>query len=260
MQVIMRFRDNHEENAKVIANLHEGHRSRLRERLVRTNFSGADDYQVLEYILTLPVKRRDTNELAHRLINHFGKLADVFDASQDELLKVEGMTPTIAYFIHSIPYIFRNYKLSKIRDKEKITCAQDIFMTLGESIFHLPNEEFYIMCLDAKNALINKELISLGGTSQVLIDTKEVVQRANKVNARKVVLVHNHPTGEAVPSVEDIETTKRLYMAFNMAGIELFDHMIVNGEEEFYSFAHEGLLKRYEDEYNKFIKTDKLTD
>ena len=256
----MRFRDNSEECSKTITNLHEGHRNRLRERLMLRKFAESPDYEVLEYILTLSIKRRDTNEIAHRLVNQFGSLSKVFDASYDKLLEVKGITPTTAYFLQSIPYILRNYELSKIEPKQTITCAQDVFNTLGKSIMYLPNEEFYVMCLDAQNKMIAKKVFSLGGSSQVSIDTKDVVQFANKVGARKVVLIHNHPTSYVEPSVEDIETTKKLFMAFYVAGIELFDHVIVNSEAKYYSFAHSGYLKAFEKEYNLFIKSNTIYD
>ena len=121
----MKFKDNHEDVSML--NLHEGHRGRLRERLLRNNFSDADDYLILEYILTLVVKRRDTNDLAHTLVSTFGSLAGVFDASTEDLEQVKGVTPTMAYFLHSIPYIFRNY--NKI--KKMTTCEKILILSIG---------------------------------------------------------------------------------------------------------------------------------
>ena len=249
----MKFKDNYENLTTL--NLHEGHRNRLRERLIRNNFSEADDYNVLEYILTLVVKRRDTNELAHTLISNFGSLAGVFDASIEDLEQVKGVTHTMAYFLHSVPYIFRNYKLSKKRPRVIISCAQDIFNYLGECIYHLPEEEFYLICLDSSNKVICHKVIALGGNSQVAINSSEAVKFAIKHKAQKVILLHNHPTASCDPSEEDIETTKRLYMSFNVNGIAIFDHVIVNSEEQFFSFAHAGLIENFQKECNNIFKT-----
>ena len=250
----MKFKDNHEDVN--LLNLHQGHRGRLRERLLRNNFSDADDYLILEYILTLVVKRKDTNNLAHTLVSSFGSLAGVFDASIEDLEQIKGVTSTMAYFLHSIPYIFRNYKLSKAKPKAVITCAQDVFNYLGYCIYHLPEEEFYMILLDGGNRVICHKIISIGGNSQVAINGKEAVKFATKHKAKKVVLVHNHPTASCVASDEDIETTKRLYMMFNIENIEVFDHLIVDSQQNFYSFAHEGFTARFEKECIQLFKTD----
>ena len=240
----MKFRDEEEGFSKIV-NLHEGHRDRLRERLIRNSFTEVDDYQVLEYILTLVIKRRDTNELAHTLVKTFGSLAGVFDAEMDDLVTVKGVTPTIAYFLHSIPFIFRNYKISKLKPKATIACPQDIFNYMGQCIFHLPKEEFYLICLDNSNRVIYKRSLGSGGNTQVSLNVKELVAVATKVNAVKVVMLHNHPTGDCLATIEDIETTKRIYMGFALAGIELYDHIIVDSSEQFFSFAHEGILEKF---------------
>ena len=249
----MNFRNTHEKNDSV-KNLHEGHRQRLRERLLQTNFVGADDYQILEYLLTLAVKRKDTNELAHKLVNTFGSLANICDSNIDDLQKVEGITPTIAYFLHSVPFIFRNYKISKTKPKAILNCAQDIFNHLGQAIFHLPKEEFYIICLDNGNKVIGQKMLSSGQATNVAIDLDECIQYAIKLKAKKVVLLHNHPTSEAEPSIEDMDTTRHLFFRFATTGIELYDHIIVNYEEKFYSFAHDGKIKKYYDDYQNFMK------
>ena len=249
----MNFSNRHENNSSVV-NLHEGHRQRLRERMAQTNFVDADDYQILEYLLTLVVKRKDTNELAHTLVNAFGSLANVCDSSIDDLMTIKGVTYTVAYFLHSVPFIFRNYKLSKIKPKAVINCAQDIFNYLGEAIFHLPREEFYIICLDNGNKVIGQKMLSSGQSSNVAIDINDCVQYAVKMKAKKVVMVHNHPATEPEASDEDIETTKRMYFRFATAGVELYDHLIVNYEEKYYSFANDGYFNKFKMEYDKFMK------
>lgn len=246
-EVSMRFRDSHDKDTQIL-NIHEGHRIRLRKRLEECNFSNIDDYQCLEYILTLCVKRKDTNELAHTLINTFGSLANVLEASIYDLQTVKGITYPMAYFLHFLPQIFRNYKISKRKAKPILTCPQDIFNYLGECIHHLPNEEFYLICLDNSNKVICKKAIANGGNSQVAIDTRDIVKFAVKSRANKVILLHNHPTASCEPSEEDIEITKRLFFAFDIDGIYLSDHMIVNNEEKFYSFAHAGLIEKFEND------------
>lgn len=244
----MNFKNTHEEGMEKFVNLHEGHRERLRERLANTYFCNADEYQVLEYILQLVVKRKDTNELAHKLINTFGSLANVCDSGTNDLLSVKGITPTMAYFLHNIPYIFRNYKISKLQPRANIVCPQDVFNYLGECIYHLPQEEFYIVCLDSSNNVINQKVASIGGMAQVSVKLKDILQFAQNINASKVVLLHNHPTGSSEPSIEDIDATKRIFLNFLVNNITLFDHIIVNYKQEFFSFAQNGILKQFEND------------
>ena len=250
----MKFKGNPEET-KALMNVHEGHRGRLRERLLKTDFVGADEYQVLEYILTMAIKRRDTNELAHTLINTFGSLSGVMDAEVDDLKTVKGVSETVATFLHSVPYIFRNYKLSKIKPAEVITSARDVFNYLGESVCHLPKEEFYIICLDNAHRVISHKNVATGGNSQVAIDLQAMLQYAIKMKARMVVVLHNHPTANCMASPEDIETTKRLYINFKISGIDLYDHIIVDRSGDYYSFANDGRLGKFELELKKIYET-----
>lgn len=246
---------NTEDNNKIAnVNLHEGHRKRLITQLEATDFVNADEYLVLEYILTIPIMRRDTNEIAHKLINTFGSLANVLDASVSDLTTIGGVSPTVAHFLHCIPFVFRNYKLSKATAKPVITCAKDIFTYLGDAVSHLPSEEFYMICLDNASKVISKKIIARGDNTQVGINIKECVEYAMKTNASKVIMLHNHPTGDAYPSIADQETTKRMLFGFELSGIELFDHVIVNFEQKFYSFSTDGALAKYREDCKKLLK------
>ena len=252
----MRFNDKKKDDNNTL-NLHEGHRNRIRERLGRNNFAEADDYQVLEYILTLVIKRRDTNELAHTLISQFGSLAKVFNAEEQELQKVKGITPTISFFLHSLPFIYRNYKMSMKQPKVNLSCPRDVFNYLGDCIYHLPQEEFYIICLDSGKNVINHKIVAIGGNSQVAILYREIVRFAVNSNASSVVFLHNHPNASANPSEEDIETTRRLFMSLHVENIDVFDHVIVSSDESFYSFAHDGQLSKFQEEANLILNFDK---
>ncbi len=252
----MRFKDNNYKVDMSTLNLHEGHRQRLTKRLQDSRFAEAEDYNVLEYMLTMVVSRRDTNPLGHLLIEEFGSLANVLEATPDQLLKVKGVTPRIANFLTSIPLIFRNYKISKLEPKTYITCPEDVFNYLGQCIYHLPSEEFYIICLDNGNKTIGHRIVAFGGNSQVSINMQDAVQYAVKLKAKKVVLLHNHPAGSCDPSDEDKATTKKFFMSFNVSGILLYDHIIVDSAENYYSFAKEGYISRYSKECENMFKAN----
>ena len=247
----MEFKDKSIDN---VVNLHEGHRIRLRNELDQKNLVEVSDYKVLEYILTLVIKRRDTNELAHTLINTFGNLANVLDADQEALMTVKGITPTIAYFLHFIPLIFRNYKISKQVPKNYLKTANDVFNYLGNAISHLSKEEFYMICLDNSNRVINHKMIAGGNQTSVNIDIKASVQFALASNASKVILLHNHPTGDPHPSQQDLITTKKMLVGFESSGIQLYEHIIVNYRDEYFSFANNGFIEQFRKEYKKMFE------
>ena len=251
----MKFKDNNHNSDLSVVKLHEGHRQRLTKRLMDSKFVEAEDYNVLEYLLTMVVSRRDTNPLGHNLIAEFGSIANVLDASPEDLLRVKGVTPRIANFLTSLPLIFRNYKLSKLAPKTHISCSNDVFNYLGQCIYHLPSEEFYIICMDNGNNVISHKIISAGNDTEVSIKMADAVDYAKKVKAKKVILLHNHPAGSCDPSDEDLVNTRRFYMAFIVQGISLYDHIIVNSREQFYSFANEGLIKNYSEESNNMFFT-----
>ena len=252
----MDFKNIKREENEGSVNLHEGHRGRVRKRVVGNKFVEVDDYQVLEYVLQMCIRRRDTNETAHKLIRSFGSFANVCDADVADIKSV-GVNDTVATFLHCLPYMFRNYKLSKVNSgKPCLNCPQDIFDYLGEGIYHLPREEFYIVCLDGSNNVINQKLIAIGGVSQVNIKLKEVVRFAMSVNARKVVALHNRPTTLEEPSLDDIDTTRRLYTSLMLNGIALYDHLIVNYTGDFYSFAHNGWFSKFKEECRNLFDQD----
>ena len=247
------LKNKHDENLNNDAKLHSGHRERVRCRLAKTNMSDADDYYLMEYTLHQCIPRKDTNPLAHNLINAFGSFANVCDASVDDLVEF-GLTVPIANFLHNLPYMFRNYQISKQQPKPTITCAQDVFEYMGKAISHLPIEEFYIICLDGGNHVISRKLVSFGSNVEVSIKIQDIVKYVLSLNAHKIVMVHNHPTTDENPSIEDIETTKRLFCGFHLNGIELVDHLIINYQGYYYSFSNNGWFAKFKCDCQKILQ------
>ena len=248
----MKFKN--ETNDKKIINLHQGHRDRLRERMIKLDCDTAD-HELLEYILQQPIKRKDTNELAHRLLLHFGSFAKVCDASIEELLQVDGIGKSTAIFLTRIPKMFQAYKHAKAEVKPYINNERDVYNYLGQSIEHLPTEEFYVICLNAVQKVICHKKVSMGDGTMVAFNIKQVADFCKSVNASSVVVVHNHPTGSALPSVEDIESTKQLFFNLSFSGITLAEHLVVNYLGETFSFAKEGLIQEFADKKELFSRT-----
>lgn len=231
---------------KKVLQLHQGHRERLRSRLVKMNYD-APIHEILEYVLQQPIKRKDTNELAHNLLAHFGSFANICDASVEELMSIKGVGESTAYFLNSLPYLFKTYKSSKSSVKPYLTCEQDIYDFLGETISHLPNEEFYVICLNSSSRVINYKNISAGDGISVCFNINEVANYCKSLNASQVILLHNHPTGSENPSKEDIEATRLLFGNLYFSQIDLCEHIIVNSKGETYSFKHKGYIAKFKD-------------
>lgn len=233
--------------------LHEGHRGRKRKQIAINNFENMDDYEILEFVLWHCIPRRDTNLMAHKLIQVFGSFANVCDASVEDIVR-EGFTQNTATFLHSIPYMFERYKLNKSSTKACITCAQDLFDFLGEAIYHLPLEKFYVICMDNANNVLNYRAVAIGGASEVVVKYNDIIKFGTSGNTKKVVLVHNHPASSEEPSYEDIQTTNFLYQAFRLNNITLTDHMIVSGVGEYFSFAQSGWITKFKNNFENGLK------
>lgn len=242
--IFMKFKNDIKD--KKLLNLHQGHRNRLRERMLKLDYDTAD-HELLEYILQQPIKRKDTNELAHRLLLHFGSFAKICDASIEELMQVDSVGRSTAIFLTRMPKIFQAYKQAKTEAKPYIDNQKDVYNYLGQSIEHLPTEEFYIICLNAVQKVICYKKVSAGDGTMVAFNVKQVADFCKNMNATSVVMVHNHPTGSATPSVQDVEATKQLYFNLAFSGISLVEHLVVNYLGETYSFSKEGLIQKFAD-------------
>ena len=240
-------------NSKYV-NIHSGHRARLRNNLVSNRWENFDEHQILEYILSIVIPRKDTNPIAHELINSFGSLANVLDASVDDLKTVKGIGDVAATFLSSIPSIFKHYKMSKLIKKPELSSPSRIFEYYGSVFNHMASEEFHILCLDQQNMLIVKKVLAMGSNNEVAFSLKSITETAVRSKASAVVLVHNHPNGDTTPSPEDIEMTKQIYFNLIFNRILVLDHIIVGkNDNEYYSFKNAGLIDQFGMEAEKIL-------
>lgn len=249
----MDFRNKRENDNPKLINLHSGHRARFRKSLIEKNFEGVSEHQMLEFILFSCIPRKDTNEIAHRLIDAFGSLANVLDASVEDLMTVNGISESAATQLSALPSIFKAYKKSKLQPKTNLSCAKEVFDYLGECIFHMSKEEFYIICLDGGNNVITYHLLSIGSDNEVNVQIKRITEIANRVNASSVILLHNHPNGVCEPSVEDYDMTKKIFLNLGLSGIYVVDHIIVSSSHDYYSFSSSGIFKEFDKEFHSIF-------
>lgn len=224
--------------------VHDGHRDRLRQSFLEHGLQGMNDINALELLLFYAIPRRDTNELAHRLLERFGNLDGVFSASCEELCEVEGIGQTAAALIMLIPEIMKKSRLSKSREIRQIRNSEDAGAYLLPFFMNEREEVVYLLCLDTKRVVISCTEVGRGVVNSVDAGIRRIVEKALKVRASSVIIAHNHPDGIAIPSREDDIFTRSLFNALEIVGIRLEDHIII-AEEDYISLADTGMFSLY---------------
>lgn len=222
-------------------NEHEGHRHRLRRRFIENGLDSFDDHNVLELLLFYAMPRRDTNVIAHRLLNAFGSLPGVFDATPAALMSVEGVGESAAVLIHLVPEAARRYFIARSQPGQILADSDAAGRYLLPRFLTCPNETMYLVCMDAKLKVLDCREVSQGSTTSVSVNVRRVVQIALGQNASAVLLAHNHTSGIAVPSKDDVAVTLRLRALLEQVGVTLTDHIVVAGDD-YVSMADSGLL------------------
>lgn len=206
---------------------HKGHRERLKQRFLAEGLDNFTDIQVLELLLFYAIPMRDTNPIAHALLEHFGSLSQVLEASVEELQKVPGVSAHSATLLSLIPQIGRYYQVDGARRVECLTSLDACGAYLVPYFFGRSKETVFLLCLDAKCKVLCCKEVGEGSINAAGISIRRIVETALGANATTVVLAHNHPSGIALPSSEDVQTTLRLAAALSAVEIHLADHIVV---------------------------------
>ncbi|WP_066210261.1 DNA repair protein RadC [Blastomonas sp. CCH5-E3] len=193
-----------------------GHRARLRERLLNTDGTGLHDHEIVEYLLTLAIPRRDTKPLA-----------GVLTADGDSLRAVPGMGETSAAALKIVQVAARRLVSEPVRRQPILSSWQALLDYLRLDMAHLTRERVRVLFLNAKNMLISDDVMSEGSVDQAAIYTRQVIKRALDLGAVSLILVHNHPSGNPQPSKQDIQITREIIEAGKRLGIGVHDHIII---------------------------------
>ncbi len=225
--------------------IHDGHRSRLREAFLENGLTGMNAISSLELLLSYSIPRRDTNPIAHALLDRFGSLRDVFDASEQELCEVEGVGPNTAVLLRLVPQIVRKSAVEKASELSYILTTQDARDYLMPHFLYERDEIALMLCLDTQKRVIRCQELSRGVVNSVNVDVRRVVETALKNRASGVILAHNHPDGSASNSREDDAVTRQVLQSLRTVGITLTDHLIFAAEGTF-SYRDSGTMKLLE--------------
>ena len=214
--------------------IHEGHRQRLKNRFRREGLDNFDELYVLELLLFYCVPRRDTNPLAHKLLDAFGSLNGVLGASCEELEKVEGVNQSISTFLSLITQVGRYYQVKQSEPGQILNTVDRCGNFLVPYFYGREVETVFMLCLDAKCKAICCKKVGEGSVNSANIPVRRIVEMALAVNATTVVLAHNHPSGLAIPSADDVQTTIRVAKALKTVDMILADHIVVSNDDFVY--------------------------
>lgn len=220
--------------------IHDGHRERLRKRFKEEGLDGFSEIQALELALFYAISRKDTNPIAHALLDHFGSLAQVLEAPVEELQKVPGVGESTAVYLRMITELGRFYMVSRTTQSKVLTTLEQCAEYILPFFFGRRVETVFLLCLDAKCKVLCCKEVAEGSVNTAGISVRKVVETALGANATSVVLAHNHPSGVAVPSGEDVQTTRRIAAALSAVEVHLVDHIVV-ADEDYVSMAQSGV-------------------
>lgn len=222
--------------------VHKGHRQRMKRRFLEHGLDNFDDVNVLELLLFYADPRRDTNPLAHALLDRFGSLAGVLEAAPADLEKVPGIGENSAALLRLIPEVSRRYMVNKTPEQEPVETAAQAGRYFLPRFMYLQEEVIQALYLDSRRRPICCRELSRGVVNAVEIRTRRLVEQALETRCSAVILAHNHPSGVALPSLEDESATRLMKDALQLVGVELWDHVIVAGCE-YVSMRESGLIR-----------------
>ena len=235
----------------------EGHRKRLRDKFLASGLSGFHDYEVIELLLTLGTPRKDCKPAAKAVLKRFKSLQGVFEASTDELCRVDGIGPKNVFGIKLIKSVTQRYLEKKLLGKETIHNSKDLLNYLKAFIRDRNQESFVMVLLDAKNRVMATRILFEGTLTASAVYPREVVKTALAHHAAAVIFAHNHPSGNTKPSREDFLITRQLVFACMVMGIQVHEHLIIGGNSH-YSFADKGGLSQMKQELEQITSSNRL--
>lgn len=210
---------------------HTGHRERMKAEFLARGLEGWPDHRVLELLLFYTIPQGDVNDLAHELVERFGSLAGVLDASVEELKKVKGVGDHTAVFLRMLPAVLGRYQGARTRLSAIINSPEEAYAWLEPYFFGARNEMVYVLCMDGKRQVLGVRKVAEGSIEMAEVNTRRIAEEAIGLRAAQIYVAHNHVSNLAIPSQADWLTTDTLRGALRPIGIELIDHLVfVDGD------------------------------
>lgn len=229
--------------------VHSGHRERMKARFLKDGIDGFSPHEVLELLLYYAIPLKDTNPTGHALLKKFGSVAGVFNAPLEELTQVEGIGKSAATLLKLIPALSRVYQQSLNQNRSRIFSYEEAGKFLMSKFIGRSNETVVLMLLDSKSRMLYCDAVNEGTAVTANIYVKKIVRLAVQYNAVYAILSHNHPSGNCMPSRQDLDTTRWIYDALQTVEVQLTDHMIVS-ENDYFSIANSRMMPELFDSGN----------
>lgn len=223
---------------------HEGHRQRLRERFLKMGFDSFEPHEMFELLLTYSIPRKNTNLIAHRLIDTFGSVSAVFDASIEALMSVDGISENSATLIKMIPQMLRFYE-TEMDSTKCLNTIEKVREYFSVAFIGLNKEEFKVCCLDNGLNVVSNTTVSKGTSKSASVYARQIAEAAFKANSTNVIIAHNHPDASCSPSDADKLLTRQIRSSLKAIDIEILDHIIV-GRDGVLSFKEIGLIPLFD--------------
>ena len=232
-----------------MANVNDGHRQRLRERMLSEGLAGFKDHELLELLLFQSVPRKDTNKLAHTLLNSFGNLYNVLNAQPEDLMLVKGVSQVTACNLTMLKEVWRRYKREE-NEKIDLSDVKQIIKFARLTVAESYSERLIVVYVDrGTKFLFSEEYAADADTHSVHVDVKKIVSCAVRLKASGIMLFHCHVEGDCKPSENDIRYTQKLIYALSGLEIVLLEHLIFAPEGDYYRFYQQGMLDEVVGEY-----------
>lgn len=216
----------------------------MRGRFQKEGLSGFEEHQALELLLFYAIPRKDTNELAHLLLQKFGSIKRLFSADIADIMNIPGIGEQAATLLKLVPEISTKYWLNDTAEEISLTSIASAAHYVKTLLFGKPLEHFYILCLDSAYRIKSAELLSRGTPSETPVYIRHITEAVIRSGVDKVLVAHNHPGGNPEPSQKDIQVTLQIAAAMEALQIEFIDHIIVS-DHDYYSFAAQQLIRSH---------------
>ena len=239
-------------------NPHAEHRARVKKRFFAEGIAGFEDHQVLELLLFFAIPQKDTNPIAHALLDRFGSLSGVFNAAPEELSLVDGVGEHAAALLTLVPQLSRRYFLDSEADGDPYDNVDKLGRMFVMQYVGATKEIVYLTMLDNKLRIIETVRLYEGSVNSAYITPRKIIEPCLRRGAAVAVLAHNHPSGAAVPSGDDLYTTKAIQSTLAAVGVPLLEHFLVAANT--YTpllYRTEGLVRQERPDSHFYSQIDK---
>lgn len=224
-------------------NLHDGHRERMRGKFIEFGLDVFSDHEVIEKLLYYVVPRKNTNELAHKMLNEFGTIYDLFNAHTLDIQRRTGISEGGAVLFSMMPHLFKRYKLSENEEKMKFESSCRLGEFIKVCFIGKVYESFFVMCLNGRLEVIAHKTIQEGTLDVVQLNMRDILEFVIRHKAKYIVLAHNHPSGDPTPSQADLNATVDISQILKKFDIDVIDHFLITSDN-YVSFAEHGYLDK----------------